>query len=284
MRSFGKELILDLNDCNPATFTREHIEQFFIDLCEKIDMERCDLHWWDFRDDPPHVYEMAPDHLKGTSAIQFIMTSNITIHTLDVLGNVFLNIFSCKDFDPEVVRQFSMERFGGLIVNNAGKGIFLDRGVQVEIIKQRGYRFLWIDGLLWMWDIPVERAIQKRIAGEAFGDVLAVGYGLGMVQEYLLQNNAVTSVTTVEIRPAVIDVCREEYGEIFGEIITADFYKYLPHVRFDCIVGDICEEVDSNELSEYVKFKEKATTLLKPDGQILQWGKEFFESLLEKGQ
>jgi S-adenosylmethionine/arginine decarboxylase-like enzyme len=52
-------------------------------------------------------------HLKGTSAIQFITTSNITIHTLDLLGAVYLNIFSCKEFEAEVVKEFSENWFKG---------------------------------------------------------------------------------------------------------------------------------------------------------------------------
>ncbi len=80
-------------------------------------MERADLHWWDDLNTPEEEKETEP-HLKGTTAIQFIKTSNITIHTLDLLKKVYLNIFSCKDFDPEIVKQFTEEWFKGKIVNN----------------------------------------------------------------------------------------------------------------------------------------------------------------------
>ena len=115
MKTYGKELILDLHECNPKRFTRSSISSFLTILCGKIDMEACDLYFWDYRgyaDD----YKMAPAHLKGTSAIQFISTSNITIHTLDVLRKVFLNIFSCKDFDIDIVVLFAEKHFGGKIV------------------------------------------------------------------------------------------------------------------------------------------------------------------------
>ena len=103
---YGKELILDLHYCNSDTFTRRGIRNYFKRLCEIIDMERCDLHWWDYKG-LPKEYAKAPAHLKGTSAVQFIKTSNITIHTLDTLRVVYLNIFSCKNFDEKVVAQFS---------------------------------------------------------------------------------------------------------------------------------------------------------------------------------
>lgn len=114
---YGKELILDLHNCNPDKFTRESIGQYFIDICELIDMQRADLHWWDDLDLPEDERETEP-HLKGTSAIQFIKTSNITIHTLDILKNVYLNIFSCKDFDPQVAKDFSEKWFEGQAVTH----------------------------------------------------------------------------------------------------------------------------------------------------------------------
>ena len=45
--AYGKELILDLHGCDPETFERGIISGFFKDLCKKIDMEACDLHFWD---------------------------------------------------------------------------------------------------------------------------------------------------------------------------------------------------------------------------------------------
>lgn len=114
--NFGKELILDLHECDPQTFTRKCIEEFLETLCHLIDMKRCDLHWWDDYGIPLEE-QMTEPHLKGTSAIQFISTSNITIHTLDLMKNVYINIFSCKDFDQSVVADLSQLWFGGKIVN-----------------------------------------------------------------------------------------------------------------------------------------------------------------------
>ena len=43
---YGKELILDLHDCDISLFNRIGITIYFETLCEFIDMERCDLHFW----------------------------------------------------------------------------------------------------------------------------------------------------------------------------------------------------------------------------------------------
>jgi len=117
MKSYGKEIILDIYNCDPSTFNRKSLKRYFKELCEVIDMERCKLCWWDDLHTPEEEKETEP-HLKGTSAVQFIKTSNITIHTLDILKRVYLNIFSCKDFDEEIAKKFSADWFKGEVINS----------------------------------------------------------------------------------------------------------------------------------------------------------------------
>ena len=117
MKHYGKELILDIHNCNSDTFNRKSIRNYFKKLCDLIDMERCKLAWWDDYGVPPEDQQTEP-HLKGTSAIQFILTSNITIHTLDILKSVYINIFSCKDFDVQKAEDFTKEWFKGKVVNS----------------------------------------------------------------------------------------------------------------------------------------------------------------------
>lgn len=127
MRSYGKELLLDLHNSDVSTFNRKSIKQYLIELCDLIKMVREDLHWWDYQDIPKEDWPMDSPHLLGTSCVQFISTSNIVIHTKDLLGTININIFSCKDFDPIVARRFSEDWFKGKTVNNNGKGFFITR-------------------------------------------------------------------------------------------------------------------------------------------------------------
>lgn len=117
MTSYGKELIIDLHNCDSTTFTRKSIRKFFKLLCELIDMEAEKLCWWDDYGLAPEFQQTEP-HTKGTTAVQFILTSNITIHTLDLLENVYINVFSCKDFDADIAMKFSEEWFKGKVVNS----------------------------------------------------------------------------------------------------------------------------------------------------------------------
>ena len=111
MENYGVELILDLHGCDSSTFTRESIGGYFERLCELIDMKREELFFWDDIGVAEEDKQTSP-HTQGTSAVQFILTSSIVIHTLDQLRAVYVNMFSCKEFDPKIAEEFTVGWFG----------------------------------------------------------------------------------------------------------------------------------------------------------------------------
>lgn len=113
--NYGKELILDLHECNPEKFTKPLLRKFFKELCKLIDMKAMQLNFWEYKD--PEEYAKAPPHLKGISAVQFIETSNVTLHALEDMKCVYLNIFSCKDFETVQAMDFCQKYFEGVCVN-----------------------------------------------------------------------------------------------------------------------------------------------------------------------
>ena len=114
MKPYGIELILDLHRCDTKNFNRENIERFFTNVCEKTNMQKCEVFWWDDLETDDNEKQTDPQ-TTGTSAVQFILTSNITIHTLDKLNKVFINFFSCKEFNSKIVKTLSLFYFGGTI-------------------------------------------------------------------------------------------------------------------------------------------------------------------------
>lgn len=114
---YGYELLLDVHSCDPKTFNRDSIDQFFTELCDVIEMDRCEVHFWDDLDEFPEDRQTEP-HAVGTSAVCFILTSTIVIHTLDMLEKVFVNVFSCKTFDPDLASEFTAKWFKGEIKNS----------------------------------------------------------------------------------------------------------------------------------------------------------------------
>lgn len=114
---YGKELILDIHECRYLPMNRTQLTDLCQDLCKEIDMVAEDIYFWDYQDDP-EGYENAEPHLKGTSVVQFLRTSNITIHTLDELNRVYINVFSCKDFDHSYAKTWIEAAFGGKSKND----------------------------------------------------------------------------------------------------------------------------------------------------------------------
>lgn len=108
---YGYELILDLHECDVTTFNRASLDVYFRKVCKAIDMERCAVHFWDDVGVPEHEQQTSPQ-TKGTSACQFILTSSIVVHTLDLRKEVYVNIFSCKWFDPPVAHDTTKKWFG----------------------------------------------------------------------------------------------------------------------------------------------------------------------------
>jgi len=158
------------------------------------------------------------------------------------------------------------------------KKIHIDR--DVEILNQNGFDFLWIEGELWMWNIPTEEKAQKEMSDKMTGDVLVAGYGLGVVQKYLMDNENVKSVTTIESNPGVIEECRRHYGLIYGNLIIDNFYTVTLDQKFDCIYGDVWIDISTGNAEEYLQFKKRAKDFLKEGGRVLAWGQDFFEYVI----
>ena len=108
---YGFELILDLHGCDVSTFDRESLDAYFAKLCKAIKMKKCERYFWDDVGLPEKDKQTSPQ-TKGSSAVQFILTSTIVIHTLELLEAVYVNIFSCKDYDNELATMITKEWFG----------------------------------------------------------------------------------------------------------------------------------------------------------------------------
>ena len=80
-------------------------------------MQKCRVHFWDDVGVPVGERQTDP-HTKGTSAVCFILTSTIVIHTLDIPGAVYVNIFSCKPFDAAAATSFTAAWFRGSVAKS----------------------------------------------------------------------------------------------------------------------------------------------------------------------
>ena len=62
---------------------------------------------------PLMIERFGQGELEGWSALQFIETSSLTIHADEVSGRCFIDVFSCRPFDPDLVAAIAVRHFGG---------------------------------------------------------------------------------------------------------------------------------------------------------------------------
>ena len=62
---------------------------------------------------PLRLERFGNDELEGWSAMQLIETSSITIQADEISGRCFIDVFSCRQFDPEIAAAIAAAHFGG---------------------------------------------------------------------------------------------------------------------------------------------------------------------------
>lgn len=97
---------IDIYECNPQTIRdAAKIKQFVKELCELIKMKRFG--------DTQVVHFGEEERVAGFSMVQLIETSLISAHFANLTNTVYLDVFSCKAYDLEVVKAFAQKFFQG---------------------------------------------------------------------------------------------------------------------------------------------------------------------------
>lgn len=99
---WGYHLMLDCYDADKELMkNKQNVETFARVLVSRIDMKA-------YGD--PQVIHFGEGDKEGFTLVQLIETSNICAHFANETGNFYLDVFSCKEYDPnvvlEVVNQF----------------------------------------------------------------------------------------------------------------------------------------------------------------------------------
>jgi S-adenosylmethionine/arginine decarboxylase-like enzyme len=103
-KAWGISASVDLQDCHRDTIrNRKKIQAYVVALCELIGMKRYG---------PCQIVHFGEGRVAGYSMIQLIETSLISGHFANDTNRAYLDIFSCKGYDPAVVEEFSKKFFG----------------------------------------------------------------------------------------------------------------------------------------------------------------------------
>jgi S-adenosylmethionine/arginine decarboxylase-like enzyme len=101
---WGYHLILDCAGCNHNAITdRDNIYNFVKQLVVDIDMVAYG---------EPQIVNFGSDDKAGYTLIQLIETSNICCHFVNETDTMYLDVFSCKPYNIEVVESLVIKYFG----------------------------------------------------------------------------------------------------------------------------------------------------------------------------
>jgi len=100
---WGYHLLLDCAKCTPSKIRNKHlIETFATNLVRKIDMVAYGA---------PQVQHFGSGNKGGYTLVQLIETSNITAHFVEETDDIYLDVFSCKPFNPRDVEDLVQDTF-----------------------------------------------------------------------------------------------------------------------------------------------------------------------------
>ena len=103
---WGIATSIDIYHCNPKTIrSAAKIKQFVAELCRLIEMKR-------FRETQV-VHFGEEERVAGYSMVQLIETSLISAHFANQSNTTYLDVFSCKFYEPRQAAEFTLEAFGG---------------------------------------------------------------------------------------------------------------------------------------------------------------------------
>lgn len=107
---WGLLLSIDAKNCNAeAIRSQSKIEDYVIKLCDLIEVKRFN--------DPIIVHFGEDKRVAGYSLVQLIETSLVSGHFANEYNIAYIDIFSCKLYNPHIAAQFTAQHFESTDVN-----------------------------------------------------------------------------------------------------------------------------------------------------------------------
>ncbi|MFC1800853.1 polyamine aminopropyltransferase [Nanoarchaeota archaeon] len=262
--AWGLWTSIDMKGCNPETIRdAEKVKQFAKELCELIDMKRYgETVVVDFGED---------ERVAGFSMTQLIETSLVSGHFANKTNSVYIDIFSCKWYDPQVAAAFTKKFFGAEDANVNSvirsevwfeEAIEFAKGSNIRIqikeklfSKQSDYqlvevyetvpfgKMMVIDGMIMMTEAD-EFCYHEMISHVALcthpnpKKVLVVGAGDGGVIREVIKHEGVELIDHCEIDEEVINASKEFFPEIAQE---------LDNPKVNRIIQDAVEHIKNHQ-------------------------------------
>jgi len=106
MKNWGLLTSVDVYNCDPKLIrSADEIKRYVKELCDLIEMKRFG--------ETTVVFFGEDEKVQGYSMTQLIETSLISGHFADASNTAYIDIFSCKAYDPDTVADFTCSFFEG---------------------------------------------------------------------------------------------------------------------------------------------------------------------------
>jgi len=111
-KNYGKELILDLFECDPKIIrSKKKILEYSNKICNLIKMKK-------YGKPTCERFGFGKDFTAGFSLVQLIESSLVSGHFSELWSKVYINIFSCKNFDDKKAAAFTEKFFKAKKIKN----------------------------------------------------------------------------------------------------------------------------------------------------------------------
>ena len=102
---YGKEVTLDLYDCDPKTIrSAKKLSEYVKNLCKVVEVKP-------YGKAIIKRFALHIGHAAGYSFVQLIESSLLSGHFSELWNRAYLNMFSCNDFNDKKATEFSVKLF-----------------------------------------------------------------------------------------------------------------------------------------------------------------------------
>ena len=119
-KAWGLSCAFDFKGANKEKISNPDIVKRYIkELCDEIQMKMYGETWIE-------KFASHDEKLFGITVLQAIETSSITAHFAENIGEIYLDVFSCAEYDPQKVVSFTSNFFEceqGIIISASERGI-----------------------------------------------------------------------------------------------------------------------------------------------------------------
>lgn len=262
--AWGLWTSIDMKNCNPQTIRdAEKVKQYVKELCQLIDMKTYgETTVVDFGED---------ERVAGFSMMQLIETSLISGHFANSSNSAYIDIFSCKWYDPEVAANFTKKFFeaedanvnsvirsevwfeeaiefvkGSNVKIQIDKKLFSKRSdyQQIDVYETVPFgKMMVIDGMIMLTEAD-EFCYHEMISHVPLcvhpnpKKVLVVGAGDGGVIKELVRHEKIEQIDHCEIDQEVINASKQFFPELAKE---------LDNPKVNRIISDAAEHIKKNQ-------------------------------------